>query len=112
MELFKLVSTFVLFALATYVITVGWFLALAKASELKAAGVVFDNWLVRYPAYVFLAVGAVFDVLFNAVWGTIIFRELPQEFFFTARVKRHVKDGNEKALEWKDRINKISANHI
>lgn len=99
-------------ALATYIITVGWFLALAKAQELKDSGVEFDNWLVRYPAYLFLAGGAVFDVLFNVIYGSLIFRELPREFFFTARVKRHVKNYHPKAMAWKERINKISPGHI
>ena len=29
------------------------------------------------------------DVIFNATWGTVIFRELPREWLFTDRLKRH-----------------------
>lgn len=39
----------------------------------------------------FFAVALVFDIIFNFVWGTIIFLEPPKELLFTARCSRHIK---------------------
>lgn len=112
MEIIEFLFWALVVCVITYVFTVGWFLALAKAAELQNEGVEFDQWAVKYPAYVFLSVGAMTDIVFNAIFGTVIFRELPREFFFTNRVKRHVKTGHPKAKEWAERINKIFPNHI
>ena len=97
---------------ALYVFTVGWFLALAKAVELNDSGVELHDWYIRYPAYVFLATGVLADVLFNVIFGSIIFREIPKEFLFTNRVKRHLKEKSVVAQEWADRLNKIYPGHV
>lgn len=106
---------FLLAAFGSWVFVTGWFFAVTHARVLRDAEIEF-SWMVTVPFYVFLAVGAAFDVLFNWIWGTIIFRELPKEGFFTSRVKRHVKESSgyrqRKALEWKERINKIQPDHI
>lgn len=38
--------------------------------------------------YPILAVGLALDVLFNALWGSLLFLEPPRELLFTARVSR------------------------
>lgn len=38
--------------------------------------------------YPLLAVGLALDVLFNALWGSLLFLEPPRELLFTARVSR------------------------
>jgi hypothetical protein len=51
-------------------------------------------------AYPMLAIGLVADVLFNFLWGTILFLELPRELLMTARLKRHLNDHKN---DWRDR---------
>lgn len=89
----------------------GWFFALAKAAELKEADVEF-GWLIKGAIYPYLAIGVGVDFLFNMTWGTLIFREIPQELLFTARVKRHVRAGSDEGLEWQERLNKIMPGHV
>ncbi len=56
------------------------------------------------------------DVVFNAVWGTLIFREPPHEWLFTTRVKYHIKHPvtrkYESARIWADRLNWIDPGHV
>lgn len=56
------------------------------------------------------------DVVFNVIWGSIIYKETPKEFLFTTRTKRHLKESKGKrlasALVWKRRLNAIDPNHI
>jgi hypothetical protein len=45
-------------------------------------------------APLYLAAGLVLlvlDVLFNAAWGSFLFREWPREWLFTSRVERHYR---------------------
>jgi len=51
-------------------------------------------------AYPMLGIGLVADMLFNFLWGTILFLEIPQELLMTARLKRHLNDHR---LDWRDR---------
>jgi len=111
---------------AFYVYLVGWFFAYTHARVLKSRDTVFSKWWVVYPLYVFLAVGAGIDILFNVIYGTGAFRELPKEIFFTSRIKRWSKYAEREqrkvskltqrkfdtALRWKTRINKIEPGHI
>lgn len=46
--------------------------------------------------YPILVVGLLLDFLFNAVIGTVLFLEFPQELLFTARVSRHKKSAGYK----------------
>ena len=89
----------------------GWFFALAHAKQLKDAGTKF-GWIITYAIYPYLALGVVLDFLFNLTWGTVIFRELPREMLFTARVKRHVKAKSVTGLIWRERLNKIMPEHV
>lgn len=36
-------------------------------------------------------IGLLMDILFNFIWGTIYYREIPRELLFTARCSRHMK---------------------
>jgi len=45
-------------------------------------------WAFRALAYPTLGLFVIVDVLFNAVYGTVMFLELPKEWLFTARVSR------------------------
>jgi len=94
-----------------YVVLTGWFFAYTKAYELKEQGVEFD-WVVKYPIYVFLVIGLVCDIIFNIVWGSIIFVEPPKELTFSQRVSRHFRQGHPVAIAWENRINKIFPGHI
>lgn len=112
--------------LLAYVYLVGWFFAYTHARVLQKRDEKFSVWWVEYPLYVFLAAGALCDILFNWIYGTIAFRELPKEFFFTSRIKRwsryaetdrrvKTKSRQKKydiALDWKQRINRIEPGHI
>lgn len=113
--------------LLAYVYLVGWFFAYTHARVLRKRDERFSVWWVEYPLYVFLAAGALCDIAFNWIYGTIAFREMPKEFFFTSRIKRWSKqaetdDRRSKtkllhrkykiALEWKQRINRIEPGHI
>lgn len=46
-------------------------------------------WPARLVGYPVLLVGAVFDILFNWLIGSVIFFEVPHEFLFTTRCHRH-----------------------
>lgn len=72
-----------------------------------------------------LVVGAIADVLFNIVIGSLIFLEFPREGFFTDRVQRHYDDWKvttgaahqpdrreKKGKIWADRLNRIYAGHV
>jgi hypothetical protein len=56
------------------------------------------------------------DVFFNLTWGTIIYRELPREFLFTTRTKRHIGDSAGRnylaARRWAFRLNAIDPGHV
>lgn len=125
-------SNDLLLALGAFIILhcqlVGWFFAYAYARILQRNGVTFHNWWVTYPMYLFLAYGALLDILFNLTVGTLIYVELPREFFYTARTRRWVAEAETRsgalevsrldayryrtALVWRDRINKIEPGHI
>ncbi len=56
------------------------------------------------------------DVVFNVIWGSVVYKEAPEEFLFTTRTKRHLKESKGKRLEtalvWKRRLNAIDPDHI
>ena len=94
----------------------------AKLSEFKRF---FDDfgWVIGGLVIAFSLWGAIADVVFNWVVGTIWFRELPREFFFTQRVKRWSQraEGSSRTidpyrerlgLELKHRLNKIMPGHV
>jgi len=91
------------------------FMVVASARRAIGAGV----WMprgVRLVAYCWLVVGVAADVTFNLAVGTLAFRELPHEFLFTSRVKRHVRESSgwrqEKARSWMEFLNAVDPGHI
>lgn len=51
-------------------------------------------------AYCILPVGLLADVLFNFIYGTVMFLEIPRELLMTTRLKRHLSDHKK---DWRDR---------
>ncbi len=117
-------------------LTAPWFFMMAR---LKNMGYTrsdvrrfFDDfgWCIGALTITSLVVGVLSDVLFNLVYGSIIFREFPREFMFTSRVKRWAEghDGYYKAEPpkgktkyvdqylagdlWRDRLNRIMPDHV
>jgi hypothetical protein len=115
-----------------YLLTCWGFLAAIKLKELKARGELTPFWMtggyILYPTFLVL------DALFNIIWGSIIFKELPRlwgkdrELLFTDRCKRHYRavarasvttihtaktmKRYRTALRWKNRLNVIEEDHI
>lgn len=95
----------------------GWFFALAKAAEIRDEGYADDlGQFIKWGIYPYLAIGVLLDVLFNVIYGSWIFREIPKEFLFTNRVKRHVKESKGSRLDtanrWKKKMNIIMPGHV
>lgn len=62
-------------------------------------------------------VGLGLDLLFNVVFGTLMFRELPHELLFSSRVQRHVRRQpadwrRDLAMFWARALNTFDADHI
>jgi len=74
------------------------------------------GWVVKVPVYVLFTAAIIADVIFNAIVGSIRFWELPKEWLFTARLKRHWYSDNPKqvarATKWVWRVNQIHEGHI
>ena len=72
--------------------------------------------IVKVPIFIWLFVGVIADIVFNATWGTAIFRELPNEFLFTDRLKRHWYGDDvtqrDRAERWVWRVNMIDPGHV
>lgn len=68
------------------------------------------NWIIKVPLYSWLFIGVICDVIFNATWGTFIFREMPREWLFTQRLKRHKAD--KRAANWVRWLNLIDPGHV
>lgn len=104
-----------LVATASWLILGGLFFAYPTVYRLKDQKDEF-GWVIKIPLYLLLFVGVIADVAFNATWGTVIFRELPQEFLFTKRLKRHWYGVSGKqrarAAPWERRLNLIDPGHI
>jgi hypothetical protein len=92
----------------------GWFFAYAHAKHLHESGVRFGP-VVKVPLYIYLGFGVLFDVLFNVTVGSIVYREVPKEFLFTKRTRRHLKSENFRravAKRWALRLNKVDPGHV
>jgi len=93
----------------------GIFLAYPTVMRLKAHK---DElkWVSKVPIYLWLILGILADVAFNATWGTWIFREPPREFLFTDRLKRHwygsSRRQKERAAPWVKRVNLVDPGHV
>lgn len=102
-------------AILSWLILGGIFFAYPTVRRLRREKAVF-GWVVKVPIYLWIFFGALADVVFNATWGTIIFRELPHEWFFTDRLKRHwrgsVLKQKGRAEPWVRRVNLIDPGHV
>lgn len=74
------------------------------------------KWYLKAVAYFWLAVGYPADIIFNWIWGTVIFRELPREGTFSKRVQRHLDESLGwrlgRALEWGAVLNAVDHGHV
>jgi len=108
-------KTLLLLAISSWLVLGMLFPALPTLRRLKAhkheMGLV-----LLIPIYLSLAIGILADVLFNAIWGTIIFRERPREYLFTSRLQRHWNGPSAKqyarAAPWVARVNLIDPGHV
>lgn len=124
---FILYTLAVVFILSIYL--VGWFFAFSYAGRIRRIrqrGKGYNySWWISGLLYLFISVGAICDTLFNWIYGTIIFRELPKEWLFSSRVRRwcHRIDVLPEnwlmedkryahALLWKERLNRVEPGHI
>ena len=108
-------KTLFLLAIGSWLVLGMLFLAYPTVRRLKRENHSFGI-VVLVPIYLALVIGLVADVIFNALWGTVIFRELPKEWSFTDRLKRHWHGGDKvqmkRALPWVDRVNAIDPGHV
>lgn len=102
-------------ALTSWLILGGIFLAYPTVQRMKVRKDEL-SWITKVPVYLWFVIAILADVGFNATWGTWIFRELPREFLFTSRLKRHWYGDSERqkqrAKSWVDRVNFIDPGHI
>ena len=72
----------------------------------------FLKW--SYAPLVFLVL--LLDITFNLIFGTLFFREVPREWLFTNRVKRHIKTSRRRdltvAMYWAGVLNSIDPGHV
>lgn len=102
-------------AVLSWLILGGIFLAYPTVQRIKERQDEIGIFM-KIPVYVWLVIGLTADFGFNATWGTVIFRELPREMTFTARLKRHWRgnDGKqiERAKKWVEYVNMIDPGHV
>jgi len=104
----------ILILFCSYLFLIAWVFALNYSRMLKEKGIVFSP-VVAAPLYIFLCGGALADAIFNAIAGTIIFKERPREWLFTARVRRQLGSDDVtqrlKAQKWSRLIKSIDPGH-
>lgn len=110
--------TFIAILVLIPFLVVTGFVFVFSVKHLLAAGA-WCPWYVKAIAYVWLVLGGIADVLFNIVWGSLIFRELPKlphELTMTARVRRHFAKGSgwrqAKAAKWASMLNAVDPGHV
>lgn len=115
MEIFGLIGEAVKWLLIIWVSVTGWYFAVSNAQRLMREGVEF-SLMVRIPLYIYGYTGLIWNLLWNWTWGTIIFREIPRELFFTDRVQRLVSSDDYRkrtvAVKWAERLNKVDPGHV
>ena len=102
-------------ALGSWLVLGALFLGYPTVQRLKDEDHDF-GWVMKGPIYFALLLGVLADTTFNAIWGSVIFREFPKEFLFTTRLKRHWYGRDEKqkkrAEPWVRRVNTIDPGHV
>lgn len=109
-----LVTLTVVALAATFLVGSGFIIVMTMQRLIRTNGVRFPRILIAM-AYCWLVVGGLADIVFNWLCGSWIFRELPREWTFTARCKRHVAGRGwrqRKALYWADVLNSIDPGHV
>ena len=92
--------------IASWFVVVPVFFMASHASQVLArmeADGAEGPFLFRSTLYSWVVVGLVADAAWNLSYGTVRFREFPQEILFTSRVNRLIKNDDwrgELALEW------------
>ena len=106
-----------LYGLLSWLYLIVWFFAVARYMGMRKRD---NTWtsvprFIRYSLVVGLVPGLVIDGLFNLLYGSIAFRELPKESTFSDRVTRIVRFGGprpELAMWWAEVMNNIDPGHI
>ena len=118
-------------------LTAPWFFMMARLKNMgytrKDIKRFFDDFgpVVGTMTLTSLVVGVVSDVLFNVIVGSFVFGrrwyipELPREFLFTQRVKRHAANYDDEIANgvrtsrqsetgelWRNRLNRIMPDHV
>jgi hypothetical protein len=66
--------------------------------------------------YPLALIGIVLDVLFNLIFGTLMFRERPHEWLFTDRIQRHFNTSSGRrhwlASFWARNLNLVDPGHV
>ena len=103
-------------AITAWLILGGIFLAYPTVHRLKDNHRDEITWRLKIPVYLWLFIGITADVIFNWTWGTVICRELPREFLFTDRLKRHWRGDDERMKRrierWVKLVNMIDPGHV
>ena len=110
-----MLSSIAIAAIVSWIVLGMLFLGYPTVKRLKDGDYGF-GWIVKVPIYVALVLGLTADVVFNATWGTWIFREPPREWTFTARLKRHWRGNSQRqkdrAEPWVRRVNAVDPGHV
>lgn len=104
-------------ALASWLVVVPMFFMVSHAGNVLEQAEV-DGYeipvAIQVPLYLSGAIGVVSDAAFNISIGTVIYRELPHEWMFTARSTRHLTSGGwrqEKAEDWCELLHRVDPGH-
>ena len=97
-----------------YFVLMGAFVLVMHAKKLNDEAKLSLFW--RVHIFPWVVVGLALDVAFNAVAGTLMFVELPREWLFTTRCKRHFRGSEGWRLSiakfWARTLNEIDPTHI
>jgi hypothetical protein len=107
------IYTLIAFVASAFLVITGFVFVFSVKRVLDSG--VWCPWWIKLVARIWLVVGLFSDVAFNWLWGTIIFREFPQELVFTARVKRHALATGwrgERARRWAAFLNAVDPGHV
>jgi len=95
-----------------------WFFAVSKYLHMRKQRTIYKlPNLFRYSIILGLLPGLVLDVIWNATYGTFLFKELPKEWTFSERLSRHWDYKNlnwryDKAAVWAAWLNHVDPGHI
>jgi hypothetical protein len=100
--------------LATFGVITG-FIVVFTVKRLLDSGIECPS-MIKAVAYCWLVIGGISDFLFNVIVGTLMFRERPHEWVFTARIQRHLRDAKgwryRKALVWGKVLVAVDPSHV